>query len=65
MREVLGVDFRSVTAPYGGPPLHEDIPERGIHFAGEHTAPYVMRGYMNGAVMTGKRAAKEVLHALA
>lgn len=43
----------------------EDIPERGIHFAGEHTAPYVMRGYMNGAVMTGKRAAKEVLHALA
>lgn len=27
---MLGVDFRSVTAPYIGPKLHEDIPERGI-----------------------------------
>ncbi len=26
----LGVDFRSVGAPYSGPKLHEDIPERGV-----------------------------------
>ena len=26
----LGVDFRSVQAPYRGPKLHADIPERGI-----------------------------------
>ncbi|MAE60538.1 MAG: hypothetical protein CMJ49_04175 [Planctomycetaceae bacterium] len=26
----LGVDFRRVIAPYAGPRLHEDIPERGV-----------------------------------
>ena len=26
----LGVDFRSIEAPYRGPKLHEDIPERGV-----------------------------------
>lgn len=43
----------------------EHGPERGIHFAGEHTAAYTMRGYMNGAVGTGERAAREILSALA
>ena len=28
--QVLGVDFRGVGAPYVGPKLHEDIPERGV-----------------------------------
>ncbi|MHB0998720.1 MAG: uroporphyrinogen decarboxylase family protein [Armatimonadota bacterium] len=28
--EVLGVDFRGVGAPYTGPRLHQDIPERGV-----------------------------------
>lgn len=35
----------------------------GVHFAGEHTAPYKIRGTMNGAVFTGKRAADEILAA--
>lgn len=26
----LGVDFRAVSAPYRGPKLHDDIPERGV-----------------------------------
>lgn len=39
----------------------EHAPEGGVHFAGEHTAPYTMRGYMNGAVMSGERAAREIL----
>jgi len=30
LRLALGVDFRSVTAPYVGPRLHPDIPERGV-----------------------------------
>lgn len=30
LRQVLGVDFRGVTAPYCGPTLHQDIPERGV-----------------------------------
>ncbi len=30
----LGVDFRDVGAPYRGPKLHEDIPERGIKVDG-------------------------------
>ncbi|MEX0990992.1 MAG: NAD(P)/FAD-dependent oxidoreductase [Actinomycetota bacterium] len=32
-----------------------------VHFAGEHTASYIERGYMNGAVATGERAAREVV----
>lgn len=35
----------------------------GVHFAGEHTAPYKIRGTMNGAVLTGRRAADEILSA--
>jgi len=30
LRQSLGVDFRSVGAPYVGPKLHADIPERGV-----------------------------------
>jgi len=30
LMQTLGVDFRSVGAPYSGPQLHEDIPERGV-----------------------------------
>ena len=30
LRSALGVDFRGVGAPYSGPKLHEDIPERGV-----------------------------------
>lgn len=30
LRRALGVDFRGVGAPYTGPRLHPDIPERGI-----------------------------------
>jgi monoamine oxidase len=31
-----------------------------VFFAGEHTAPYEFRGLMNGAVVSGERAAQEV-----
>lgn len=30
LKKALGVDFRGVGAPYAGPPLHDNIPERGI-----------------------------------
>ena len=30
LQDALGVDFRSAGAPYVGPRLHEDIPERGV-----------------------------------
>jgi len=30
LRDLLGVDFRGVDAPYVGPRLHQDIPERGV-----------------------------------
>ena len=30
LRQALGVDFRSIQAPYHGPKLHEDLPERGV-----------------------------------
>jgi uroporphyrinogen decarboxylase len=30
LRRALGVDFRGVGAPYRGPKLHADIPERGV-----------------------------------
>lgn len=30
LRRALGVDFRGVGAPYVGPKLHKDIPERGV-----------------------------------
>jgi monoamine oxidase len=39
----------------------EHVREGNVHFAGEHTARYTQRGYMNGAVETGERAAREVM----
>jgi uroporphyrinogen decarboxylase len=30
LREALGVDFRGIAAPYAGPRLHADMPERGL-----------------------------------
>ena len=30
LRQAFGVDFRGVGAPYCGPKLHDDIPERGV-----------------------------------
>jgi len=30
LRKALGVDFRDIRAPYVGPKLHADIPERGV-----------------------------------
>ena len=34
LRRALDVDFRGVGAPYRGPRLHEDIPERGVKVDG-------------------------------
>jgi monoamine oxidase len=36
-------------------------PEGNVFFAGEHTASYIHSGYMNGAVESGQRAAREVV----
>ena len=30
LRQALGVDFRGIDAPYRGPQLHEDLPDRGV-----------------------------------
>ena len=30
VREALGVDFRGIAAPYAGPPLHAEIPDRRV-----------------------------------
>ena len=35
-------------------------PENGIHFAGEHTSSWT--GWMEGALQSGERAAREVLN---
>ena len=40
-------------------------PEHGLHFAGEHTAPLADQGYLDGAVRSGRRAAREVLRRVA
>jgi len=34
--------------------------EGSVHFAGEHTAPYIKRGTMDGAVQSGERCAREI-----
>jgi monoamine oxidase len=39
----------------------EHVREGNVHFAGEHTARYTQRGYMNGAVESGERAAREIM----
>lgn len=43
---------------------HEATPVRNLHFAGEHTAPYALRGTLEGAARSGLRAAAEVLAAI-
>ena len=40
----------------------EAVPEDGCHFAGEHTSPH--DSGMNGAVLSGRRAAREIVGAL-
>ncbi len=37
LRQALGVDFRSVGAPYVGPPLHDPVPDRHVDIWGIHT----------------------------
>jgi monoamine oxidase len=39
-------------------------PEGNLHFAGEHTSPLTNQGYLEGAVRTGRRAARQVLAAV-
>jgi monoamine oxidase len=41
----------------------EALAEGPIHFAGEHTEPE-HQGFLNGAVVSGERTAKEVLQAM-
>jgi len=36
LREMLGLDFRGVGAPYVGPKLHEDVPDRSVDNWGIH-----------------------------
>jgi uroporphyrinogen decarboxylase len=37
LRQALGVDFRSVSAPYVGPKLHQDVPERRVDVWGVYS----------------------------
>jgi monoamine oxidase len=41
---------------------HLTLPASRVFFAGEHTAPVEYRGYMEGAVRSGIRAAQQILH---
>jgi len=41
----------------------EGVPEGNIHFAGEHTSQD-FQGFMEGGVVTGERAAKEILNVI-
>ena len=36
LRKALGVDFRTVSAPYVGPKLHADVPDRSVDMWGIH-----------------------------
>lgn len=40
---------------------HLTLPAGRVFFAGEHTAPVEYRGYMEGAIRSGQRAAQQVL----
>jgi hypothetical protein len=40
--------------------MREGIPEGGLWFAGEHTAPFVGLGTSTGAYWSGQRAAKDI-----
>lgn len=41
---------------------HLTLPASRVFFAGEHTAPVEYRGYMEGAVRSGQRAAQQILN---
>lgn len=41
-----------------------DRPEDPIHFAGTETAPVLVKGFLQGAIASGRRAAAEVLAAM-
>jgi monoamine oxidase len=41
---------------------HLTLPAGRIFFAGEHTAPVEYRGYMEGAIRSGQRAAQQILN---
>ncbi|NHC34691.1 FAD-dependent oxidoreductase [Scytonema millei] len=41
---------------------HLTLPGGRVFFAGEHTAPVEYRGYMEGAVRSGIRAAQQILN---
>lgn len=43
--------------------LRQGCPERGIWFAGEHTAPFIALGTVTGAYWSGKAVARKVLAA--
>ena len=40
------------------------LPAGRVFFAGEHTAPVEYRGYMEGAIRSGQRAAQQVCTAI-
>lgn len=43
---------------------HLTLPAGQVFFAGEHTAPVEYRGYMEGAVRSGQRAAQQILNSI-
>lgn len=43
--------------------IRQGCPERGIWFAGEHTAPFVALGTVTGAYWSGEAVARRVLAA--
>ena len=43
--------------------MREGMPERGIWFAGEHTAPFIATGTVTGAYWSGERVAERVAEA--
>lgn len=43
--------------------LREGVPERGVWFAGEHTAPFVALGTVTGAYWAGEGVGRRILGA--
>lgn len=43
--------------------LREGCPERGVWFAGEHTAPFIALGTTTGAYWSGEGVAERILEA--
>ena len=54
LRERLGVDFRSVGAPYVGPKLHEDVPGRSVDMWAFTAAGSSTRAAATGTIRTGR-----------